>query len=241
VSGTGGRDPGPQSFLPQLSGLLLGEETVSGLLGIIVNLATSAVTGVDGASVSLLLRNGERLETTSASSEVIRTVDERQYEGGGGPCVEAIRTGEETSIVLPTDRWPIFGELAERAGMHSVWSLPLKVRDRTTGALNLYSAGVEGVGGSSVETSRLLAREASVVLANAAALMSAELANHQLREALITRDMIGQAKGILMIREGLSADEAFDVMRRASGRTNRKLREIAADIVGGVGRRPEAS
>jgi GAF domain-containing protein len=142
---------------------------------------------------------------------------------------------------LPADRWRIFAELAERAGMHSVWSLPLKVRDRTTGALNLYSAAAEGVEGSSAETSRLLAREASVVLANASALMTAEQANHQLLEALMTRDVIGQAKGILMAREGLSADEAFDVMRRASQRTNRKLRDMAAEIVGGVGRRGEPS
>jgi GAF domain-containing protein len=196
---------------------------------------------VDGASVSLVVPNADRLETISASSDVIRIVDEAQYDGGGGPCVQAIRTGEETSIVLPADRWPIFAEQAQRAGMHAVWSVPLKVLDRTTGALNLYSIAPVGVAASSVETGRLLAREASIVLANAAALMSAELANQQLRHALMTRDMIGQAKGILMTREGFSAEEAFDVLRRASQRTNRKLRDIAAEIVAGLGPRRDPS
>ena len=171
------------------------------------------------------------METTSSSSEAIRHIDEVQYRDSAGPCVEAIRTGQEVRLILPTDRWPDFGDQATQAGMRSVWSLPLTVRDRTTGALNLYSDQPDGwqpaVGGPA----RALARQAAVVLANAATLMSAQLANEHLQDALESRDVIGQAKGILMAREALNPDEAFDVLRRASQRTNRKPRDVAAELI----------
>ncbi len=222
--------------MPELAELLLSEETVSGLLEIIVTVAVAAVAGVDAASVSLLVGAAGRFETTSASSEVIRVVDESQYQGGEGPCVEAIRTGQEVTFERASGRWPMFAAAASAAGMASVWSLPLQVRDRTTGALNLYSAGGAPPGDATVGIARGLAGQASAVLANAAALTSAQMANRQLQEALETRDMIGQAKGVLMARERMSADQAFDVLRRASQRSHRKLRDVAAEIVDHLGR-----
>jgi GAF domain-containing protein len=148
--------------------------------------------------------------------------------------VEAIRSGHETTFSAGDDHWPAFTERAIRAGVRSVWSLPLTVRDRTTGALNLYAMGGDAWAGTSRRLARDLASHAAVVLANAAALMSAELTNEHLRVALETRDMIGQAKGILMARQGVSSDEAFDVLRRASQRQNRKLRDVATDVVNQV-------
>ena len=229
-----GGSRGTGGFLPELAGLLLSEETVSGLLDVIVNLAVSGVEGVAGASVSMVVRDGEQLETSNASSEVIRDIDEAQYFGGGGPCVEAIRTGREVSVALPSQAWATFSEGAARAGMRSVWSLPLHVRDRTTGALNLYSAAEEAWEDAAAGAARGLARQAAVVLANAAALMSTQLTNEHLQEALASRDLIGQAKGILMARQSITADDAFDLLRRASQRTNRKLRDVAADLIAKV-------
>jgi GAF domain-containing protein len=217
-----------------LTGLLLSEATVAGLLDVIVNVAASAVAGVDGASVSLLIADGTQFETSNASSELIRDIDEAQYEEREGPCVEAIRTGRETTFSPEDDHWPAFTERATQAGVRSVWSLPLKVRDRTTGALNLYAMGGDAWAATSQRLARDLASQAAVVLANAAALMGAELTNEHLRVALETRDMIGQAKGILMARQGISGDQAFDVLRRASQRANRKLRDVAADVISQV-------
>jgi AmiR/NasT family two-component response regulator len=75
------------------------------------------------------------------------------------------------------------------------------------------------------------ARHAAAVLANAVSIADAEATNHNLSQALATRQLIGQAMGIIMARENCSSDQAFAVLRAASQRTNRKLREIAADIV----------
>src|SRR5487761_24909 len=98
----------PTELVAGLAGLLLSEETISGLLDIVVNLAASTVAGVDGASVSMLVGGAGQWETSNASSESVREVDEAQYEDGAGPCVEAMRTGEEVTIAFPADRWPTF-------------------------------------------------------------------------------------------------------------------------------------
>ncbi|MGA3220675.1 MAG: GAF and ANTAR domain-containing protein [Acidimicrobiales bacterium] len=223
--------PGAPQFLSELAGVLLAEQNLSDLLGIIVNLAASAIDEVDGASVSMVVHDRRRFETTNASSLVIRDIDEAQYERAEGPCVEAIRTGREVSISLPTPRWPQFSERAVRAGMRSVWSLPLTVKEQTTGALNLYSSHHEPWAGTAAPAARGLAGQAAVVLANAASLANAETTNNHLQEALESRDMIGQAKGILMARQKVSANEAFDILRRASQTSGRKLRDIAAEVV----------
>jgi GAF domain-containing protein len=238
VSATGGSENQPADFQAELAKLLLSEKTIAGLLDIVVNLSVSAVAGVQGASISLVISDGDRLETSNASSQVIRTVDEAQYQHRAGPCVEAIRTGREVRIALPTDRWPTFAERAQEAGVSSVWSLPLRVRDQTTGALNLYSTGGASVSAAGIEVARALADQAAVVLANAAALASAELTKQHLEQALTNRDLIGQAKGILMARQGVSAEEAFDLLRRASQASGRKLSDIAIEVASNPGGDP---
>jgi GAF domain-containing protein len=238
TSGAGYPDEEPVAFQGELARLLISEETISGLLEIVVNISLSAVPGVGGASISLVVSDGDLLQTSNASSTQIRTIDEGQYEDGDGPCIEAIRTSTEVRITMPTGRWPTFTERALAGGVTSVLSLPLKVRDQTIGALNLYSTREGPVDEAGARVARALAEQAAVVLANAAALARAELTAEHLQEALKSRDLIGQAKGILMAREGVGADEAFDLLRRASQRTGRKLRDIAMDIATNQGGEP---
>jgi GAF domain-containing protein len=225
-------------FLPELAGLLLAGQTVSDLLDVVVNLAVSVISEVDGASVSVVVGDGPQFETSNASSLTVRDIDEAQYEQAQGPCVEAIRTSHEVSISLPADQWPQFSARAEMAGMRSVWSLPLVAGEQTTGALNLYSTLARGWDVGAATTARGLAGQAAVVLASAVSLANAELANHHLQQALENRDVIGQAKGIIMVQEGVTAGEAFDVLRRASQRSGRKLRDIAGEVVSRLQDRP---
>ncbi len=219
------------AFGAELAGLVLSEATLPGLLGVIVNLAVTTVPGVDAASVSLVLHDGKHLKTTSASSPAVRDADEAQYRHDAGPCVEAIRTGKEVAVWLPAARWAAFSSAAGGLGFSFVRSLPLLVRARTLGALNLYSTSRYGAGDKALQVGRALAGQAAVVLANASALMSSELANRHLLDALASRDVIGQAKGILMARHGVTADQAFDDLRRASQRHGRKLGDVAAEVV----------
>lgn len=233
TGGSAGVDP---RLFAALAGLVLSQRTMSELLELIVNLAVSAVNGINGASVSVVERgNGERLETATASSKLIRNIDESQYDQGGGPCVAAIRTGREVHTLIPTATWPPFSQCAQEGGVRSVTSLPLYAAERTLGALNLYSTTAPRLSADALDVARDLAAQAAVVVANASALAVAEMTNLQLQEALQTRDMIGQAKGILMARQRVSSDMAFDILRRASQRTNRKLHDVAAEIIENFG------
>jgi transcriptional regulator with GAF, ATPase, and Fis domain len=229
MSGPPGNGGDPRLF-PALAGLVLSGQTMSGLLDLIVNLAVSVLDGVDQASVSAVHRDGERLETSNSTSADIRDIDEAQYAEAKGPCVQAIRTASEVVIELPVGKWPVFSERAIQGGIRSVTSLPLTAAGHTGGALNLYSTTVTALTADTLTTARALAAQGAVVLANASALAVAEMTNQQLQEALETRDLIGQAKGILMARQRVNSDTAFDMLRRASQRTNRKLRDVAAGI-----------
>lgn len=227
-------EPDPP-FWPELAGVLLSEQTVSDLLDVIVNLAISAVHGADSASVSVLTGDGPRFQTSTASSPTVRHIDEAQYERAEGPCVEAIRTNQEVTVNLPVERWPRFSGPATDAGIRSVWSLPLSVGRRAIGALNLYFTTEQPGDDHYVSAARKLASQAAVVLANAASLANSQMVNRNLEQALENRDLIGQAKGMLMADQGVNADEAFDMLRRASQHSGRKLREIAAEVVSRLG------
>ena len=132
----------------------------SDLLDVIVNVAISAVRGINGASVAVLIGNRPWFETTNATSAKVRTVDEMQYERAEGPCVEAILMGQEVNISVTTERWPHFSNEAVLAGMRSVCSLPLIFAERTTGALNLYSTVGQPWGSNTARTARKLGGQA---------------------------------------------------------------------------------
>ena len=151
---------------------------------------------------------------------MIRHIDQAQYQDRAGPCVQAILTGEETTVHHPGPDWTTFSDEAAQAGVRSVWSLPLSVRERTTGALNLYSTTETDLGGPR-HRSRAEAWPARLrsCWPTPPPLMSTQLTNQHLQEALASRDLIGQAKGILMARQSISADDAFDILRRASQRS----------------------
>ena len=102
------------------------------------------------------------------------------------------------------------------------------------GALDVYAAHEDRFAEAEVALARQLAEHAAVLVDHAIALQGAARLNEQLRQAMASRGTIGEAKGILMEREGCTSDEAFDMLRRASQRENRKLRELAEEIVAGV-------
>jgi GAF domain-containing protein len=114
-------------------------------------------------------------------------------------------------------------------------SIPLRSREKTYGALNVYTTRRDPISESEAEFAQTLADH----IANAVALVDASALNLQLQEAVSTRQLIGEAKGILMESERCSREEAFDILRRASQRTNRKLRDIAHDIVDAAERRAQ--
>jgi GAF domain-containing protein len=127
-------------------------------------------------------------------------------------------------------RWPETARRAVDVGVHSSLSLPLLAADDGVGALNLYGASQRVFDGLD-DGAATFAASAAITLANALAFHRAAELSEQLSEGLESRDVIGQAKGILMARERIDADAAFDRLREMSQHANRKLRDIAAELV----------
>jgi len=219
----------------RLAESLMNATTVHGVLLRVVEAAQIAVPGADLVSVTLRAEDGFR---TPVQTDALATrLDEVQYRLDEGPCVESTRTpglGLTFSGDLGAGReYPRFGPAAAQLGVHSVLAVGLFPTGQTvprTGALNLYSFEVGGIDELDRDLAVILAAHASTALAATMASTVAELEAAQLRQALNSRDVIGQAKGILMERRGISADEAFDALRRASQSLNVKLAQVAQTL-----------
>jgi hypothetical protein len=216
--------------LRQMAEVLLDVRTAEATLGLVVSLAQAALPAVEGASVSV--RTAEGYRTAAATSEAARSLDGAQYALDEGPCVEALRTGRPVAAV-PQEResvWPQFSRLAGDLGVGWVSSIPLMSDEERLGALNLYSRGAQ-LEPREEEFALILARHAAVVVVHSPDLGGVERIDEELRVALYIRDRIGEAKGILMARGGVTSEAAFDMLRRASQRSNRKLRDIAQELI----------
>lgn len=205
---------------------LLAARTVDETLQKISGLAVSTVQGCEHAGVSLV--RGREITTPAASDDVPPRVDAIQYEADQGPCLDAIRDHEvfRSDDLSAEERWPAFaGRAADETGVKSMLSFRLFADEEDTmGALNMYSKRPGAFDGEAEAIGAVLAAHAAVALHGAQA-------EEHLGDAVASRDVIGQAKGILMARQGVSADEAFDVLRRGSQRLNVKLRSLAERVV----------
>jgi GAF domain-containing protein len=200
-------------------------------LASITSAAVDAVPGAESAGVSLV--TGRRVASRGATTELARELDELQTDVDEGPCLDALRN-QETVLVedfASDERWPRFAAEASRRGAGSLLSSQLFTESTNLGALNLYAGrphsfqpGDETVG--------------QVFAAHAAIALSAARQEENLRRAIDKRDLIGQAKGILMERYRLTAPQAFELLVCASSHTNRKLFDIADELTS-TGAMPE--
>jgi GAF domain-containing protein len=217
--------------IAELSRVLVNEEALDDTLHRVADLACRNIGGADLAGVTLL-RDGKpttAVFTDPASPEM----DSAQYDTGVGPCLDAWRHQQVFRIDSTADdgQWPAFSQAAADHGIQSTISLPLAVRGNGIGALNLYSKQAAAFSDEDEQVGSLFADQASVALTNAQLYDSAYRLTQQLQEALTSRAVIDQAKGILMGQRGVGVDEAFTLLRTTSQRENRKLRDIAQELV----------
>ncbi len=211
-------------------------DVVDGALRLVVALAQATVSGADGVSVSLQ-RHG-RLTTVAASDQTISDMDADQYATGEGPCVDASVEGRwfHAESLDQETRWPSFTPRARRLGISAILSNPLVTDDRPVGALNIYSRTAVAFAPREQELASVFATEASLILSHAGLDVSDEQGSLRLEEALRSRQVIAQAQCVVMERDGVSEDAAFALLRDFSRRSNRPLRERAADVVGSTRR-----
>jgi GAF domain-containing protein len=218
-----------------LTQTMLQARTVDDVLHRVVDAARQSISGADMASVTLRLPNGG-FTTPVVTDPVASRLDELQYRISQGPCIDATRTSGK-GVALSNDlaaepRWPEFAGVAATLGVGAVLCtgiLPDSNPPRF-GALNIYSYGRHGLLDADQDIALLLATHAALALATTQARTAGQLREAQLREALDSRDVIGQAKGILMGRRGITAEEAFEVLRSRSQELNVKLSEIARTL-----------
>ncbi len=218
-----------ESDLAEIAVALFEPGTVTGTLQKIVDLAAQAVDGCEAAGVMRI--DGEGTATLAASSALVVDVDQLQIDTGEGPCLDAANQG--TAIyaldLIDDDRWPTFGPRAVTAGIRAVLAYPLSTD--VPSALNLYASLPAAFGATDRAQGSLFGALARIALDAAQERATGEAKADNLIDALSTRALIGQAQGILIERERITADQAFEVLRRASQHMNIKLREVAATLV----------
>ncbi|MFF0745698.1 GAF and ANTAR domain-containing protein [Streptomyces sp. NPDC004111] len=223
-----------------------------GLDSFLQDLTTHAVSVVESAdSCSVTMRRNGRLVTTASSDSEALLLDAMQYEVEAGPCVCSLENGVEEYVAdtIGEERWGPYPGLAAAQGIRSVLAAPLSVPARTpapthtgrtgpntVGALNLYSQKPRAFQGER-ELARRLSEQAAGAVAVAERIERESAAVRDLRAAMENRYVIDQAIGIVMSRRRCPADQALNLLRRASQGRNVKLREVCHELVlrtGGV-------
>lgn len=195
-------------------------------------LETSALVDVEGSfSLSILLYGN--LLTVATTDRAAWDADQVEFDTEDGPCVEALRNGEDTGVVdlRREDRWPAWAAVSSMLGFQAAAGIPAEVTPGQRLALNLYAPAPDGLAGDRIDRARLFAQEVARTLPTALRITEqTQLAEH-LQEALASRSTIDQALGVLMAQNRCTRDEAFGILRRASQHRNLKLREVAAAVI----------
>jgi GAF domain-containing protein len=218
----------------RLGELLMGDAGIGAVMDFVAHQAILVVPGASEAGIMLV--RGEKITSDAQTSDVIKKLDTLQLESDEGPCLVAAREGQvvECSDLGHEERFPTFAAAAVRSGLRSSLSMPLRLKDRSLGSLNVHSGNAGSFTEESHAITSQLAETAAIVFANAESLQEQARLAEQLRTALETRDAIGMAKGIIMERENVGREQAFEMLVRLSQNKNTKLREIAEQLVGSV-------
>jgi GAF domain-containing protein len=212
------------SVLERLGRILhVREAALQPTLDAIARAAVETIAAAQYAGVNLLDRG--RLAPQAVVGQPPLALDVLQQETGMGPCIDAARDQVTVRIedLAAGSPWPRYAELAISLGVRSVLCVPLWVDEQQLGSVSLHATAASGFTATDEVLAGLFGTQAALVLADAS---RAE----QLRQAMATRDSIGQAKGILMERHRITADQAFAVLSEYSQRTNRKVAEVARHL-----------
>jgi transcriptional regulator with GAF, ATPase, and Fis domain len=195
------------------------------------------VLGVSAAGIMLADQRGS-LRVFASTDEESRMLELLELQNNDGPCLEAFRTGSQVAGVdlsQFTAKWPQFTAAARSAGINSAYALPMRLRDQTIGALNLFQSGTEPLSVHHLNVARVLADMAAIGIINHWSIRQQEVLAQQLQSALNSRVVIEQAKGVLAERRGLSMGQAFEALRASARASRRPIAEVAADTVSNRG------
>jgi GAF domain-containing protein len=193
-----------------------------------------AVQIVDAAGAGIMLAGDDgELSFVAASEQRVIDVELLQAQLKQGVCHEAFYVNEIVHMVDAgkDERWPQYTERVVELGLRSVIGIPLNAVGQTIGVINIYREAPGSWSDEEVAAAEILAAMGAGYILNANQMQAQNSLAEQLHSAIESRDLIGQAKGILMARSRMDGDEAFDLLRRWSQDQNRKLRDIAEEVV----------
>jgi GAF domain-containing protein len=202
------------------------------LVGFCVDLLPADAAGI------MLGDARHELRAVAASNEAAHVMELLQLQSDEGPCLDCFQTGRPVSIADLTeaaDRWPAFvTAVRQRSQFRSVHALPLRLRNRAIGALNLFHHEPGPLPDARLLLGQALADVATIGILQERAIRRGEVLNEQLQGALNSRVVIEQAKGAIAQHSGLDMDQAFNRLRDYARIRNLKLSDVARDIVDGT-------
>lgn len=206
------------------------------VLDVLHELTTQSVELLRAAAAGLLLADRDgALQVTMASSERARLLDLFQLQNDEGPCLECYRTGVPVGTVrldAAGSRWPRFAPTATGEGFATVLALPLRLRGRTIGALNLFGdSSSPPIGAAEIAVGQALADVATITILQDRLSRDRDVLTEQLQLALESRVVIEQAKGALANALGIGTDAAFELLRQLARRDRRRLVDVAEEVM----------
>ena len=226
---------GLSEAMAEMGTISLAETSLTEVMLRVATLAQATIPGAGEVSVTLL--EGDKGSTVAFTGDLAVQLDERQYEDGFGPCMDAARTGGTIPMfdLAREQRYPGFVAASMRAGVTGTLSVGMPLPSRVVGGLNVYARGDDEDGSSldkaSVAVAEALAGHAAIAVANAGLLHATRRYAEQMREAMASRAVIEQAKGLLIAQTGCTLDEAFAHLVQRSRHENSKVAAIAAELV----------
>jgi GAF domain-containing protein len=197
----------------------------------------AALTGSQGAGIMLASRSEDPLGFASASNDRVEGIEAMQDRTRSGPCYDAFMTNENTIVedLKETTRWPGYQQRALELGFRSVLGVPMNAWGQTIGVVNVYRDDPGPWSDDDIAAAEIVTAMGAGYVLHADQLQAQHELASQLQTALQSRDVIGQAKGILMARHDVDAATAFDMLRSSSQRANLKLRDVARRLIDAEG------
>jgi GAF domain-containing protein len=206
---------------------------------LLTRLADRCVEALDVAAAGLMLASpgGGNLRVVASSSEAMRVLELFELQHEEGPCPDCYSSGEPVvnqDLATIDGRWPRFAPRALEAGFHSVHALPMRLRGMTIGALNLFRADEGRLDEGDIVAAQALADVATIAILQQRAALEARVLNEQLGQALNTRIVIEQAKGVLAERANLDMEQSFSRLRSHARSHNLRLVALAQAVIDGT-------
>ena len=194
------------------------------------------VLDIAAAGIMLVASDGD-LHLMTSSSEAMRVVELFELQTQEGPCLDAYRSGQPVvneDLATVDGRWPQFATVAMAAGFHAADAIPMRLRGQVIGALNLFRTQPGSLNDDDVVLAQALADIATIAILQHRTALETRVVNDQLNQALNSRIVIEQAKGMVAERERLDMDQAFARLRGHARNNNLRLSDVATDVVRGA-------